>query len=98
MWSIAWQALLALLSFLMVSTWRYWSFKEFNLLRPRSPLLLVLLAAVIYGIWNWSQPVLLLLASTYVASGIVIRIGGLMRRYFAAFAAHTGGDAGWLTR
>jgi CDP-diacylglycerol--serine O-phosphatidyltransferase len=80
-WSIVWQALLALLSFLMVSTWRYWSFKEFNLLRPRSPLLLVLLAGVIYGIWNWSQPVLLLLASTYVASGIVIRIGGLIRRY-----------------
>jgi CDP-diacylglycerol--serine O-phosphatidyltransferase len=80
-WSIAWQALLALLSFLMVSTWRYWSFKELNLLRPRSPLLLVLLAAVIYGIWNWSQPVLLLIASTYVASGIAIRIGGLIRRY-----------------
>jgi len=80
-WSIAWLALLALLSFLMVSTWRYWSFKELNLLRPRSPLLLVLLAGVIYGIWNWSQPVLLLIASTYVASGIVIRIGGLIRRY-----------------
>jgi len=36
---------------------------------------------VIYGIWNWSQPVLLVIASTYVASGIVIRIGGLIRRY-----------------
>jgi len=80
-WSIAWLALLALLSFLMVSTWRYWSFKELNLLRPRSPLLLVMLAAVIYGIFIWSQPVLLLMASTYVASGIVIRIGGLIRRF-----------------
>src|SRR5437588_2410582 len=30
--TIAWQALLALLSFLMVSTWRYYSFKEINLL------------------------------------------------------------------
>ena len=29
-----WLALLGLLSFLMVSTWRYWSFKELNLLRP----------------------------------------------------------------
>ncbi len=81
LWSILWMALLALLSFLMVSTWRYWSFKELNLLRPRSPLLLVGLAAFIFAIWTWSQPALLLLASTYVASGIVIRIGGLIRRH-----------------
>ncbi len=31
--SALWLSLLALLSFLMVSTWRYWSFKELNLLR-----------------------------------------------------------------
>ena len=35
--SFAWLALLALLSFLMVSTWRYYSFKDLNLLHPRSP-------------------------------------------------------------
>ena len=39
--SASWLALLALLSFLMVSTWRYPSFKDFNLLRPRSPLSVV---------------------------------------------------------
>jgi CDP-diacylglycerol--serine O-phosphatidyltransferase len=81
-WAVLWLALLALLSFLMVSTWRYWSFKELNLSRPRSPLLLVLMGGVIYAIWNWSQPVLLILASTYVASGILIRGGGIVRRYF----------------
>jgi CDP-diacylglycerol--serine O-phosphatidyltransferase len=78
----AWLALLALLSFLMVSTWRYWSFKELHLGRPRSPLILVLMGATIYAIWNWSQIVLLILASTYVLSGIVIRAGGIIRRYF----------------
>lgn len=78
----AWLALLGLLSFLMVSTWRYWSFKELNLMRPRSPIMLVLMAASIYAIWNWSQPVLLILASTYVASGIIIRAGGIIRRHF----------------
>jgi CDP-diacylglycerol--serine O-phosphatidyltransferase len=77
----AWLALLALISFLMVSTWRYWSFKELNLSRPRSPLLLVVMCATIFAIWNWSQPVLLLISSTYVASGILIRLGGLIRRY-----------------
>lgn len=81
-WSVAWLALLAMLSFLMVSTWRYWSFKELNMLRPRSPVLLVLMCGTIYAIWNWSQPVLLILASTYVASGVLTRIGGIIRRYF----------------
>jgi CDP-diacylglycerol--serine O-phosphatidyltransferase len=66
----------------MVSTWRYWSFKDLNLLRPRSPLILVVMGGIIFAIWNWSEPVLLILGSTYVASGIVIRAGGILRRYF----------------
>jgi CDP-diacylglycerol--serine O-phosphatidyltransferase len=30
--------------------------------------------------WNFPQPLLLVLSSAYVASGIVIRIGGIVRR------------------
>lgn len=78
--SIAWLALLALLSFLMVSTWRYYSFKGISLLRPRTPLTVILAGALIYLVWNWTQPVLLAVASAYVASGIVTRIGGILRR------------------
>lgn len=78
--SVAWISLLAMLSFLMVSTWRYRSFKDFNLLRPRSPLSVVLLGSLIYMIWNYSEPVLLGMATTYVGSGIVVRIGGSLRR------------------
>jgi CDP-diacylglycerol--serine O-phosphatidyltransferase len=83
-WQIvsAWTALLALLSFLMVSSWRYRSFKDFNLGRPRTPFSVVLLGMVIFMIWNFSKPVLLVLAVTYVGSGIVIRIGGILRRKF----------------
>ena len=51
-----------------------------NLLRPRSPLILVLMCLVIYGIWNWSQIVLLVLASIYLSSGLFIRLGGIIRR------------------
>lgn len=79
--SVLWLALLSLLAFLMVSTWRYWSFKELNLLRPRSPLLLIAMAGMIFLIWNWSEPVLLIMAASYVGSGIAIRIGGLLRRH-----------------
>jgi len=78
--SVVWLALLALLSFLMISTWRYYSFKDINLLRPRSPLMVIVLGILIYLIWNYSQPVLLAMAGTYVASGIIIRIGGIVRR------------------
>jgi CDP-diacylglycerol--serine O-phosphatidyltransferase len=77
---VAWLALLGLLSFLMVSTWRYYSFKGVNFNRPYSPLILVLLGSLIYLIWNYSQPVLLILAILYVGSGIVIRLGGIVRR------------------
>jgi CDP-diacylglycerol--serine O-phosphatidyltransferase len=78
--STAWLALLGLLAFLMVSTWRYPSFKDLNLARPRSPLTFVVLGSLIYLIWNFSQPVLLGMAACYVGSGILIRIGGLLRR------------------
>src|SRR5206468_5590031 len=56
--TIAWLVLLALLSYLMVSTWRYYSFKDINLLRPRTPLTVILAGCLIYLIWNYSQPVL----------------------------------------
>ncbi|MFB3829167.1 MAG: CDP-diacylglycerol--serine O-phosphatidyltransferase [Bryobacteraceae bacterium] len=78
----AWLVLLLLLSFLMISTWRYYSFKGISLRRPRSPLIIVAMGAVIYLIWNYSQPVLLIMAGTYVGSGIAIRLGGIVRRRF----------------
>jgi CDP-diacylglycerol---serine O-phosphatidyltransferase len=78
--TVAWLGLMALLAFLMVSTWRYHSFKELNLLRPRSPLSAIVLGGFIYLIWNYSQPVLLVMGTAYVSSGIVIRVGGIVRR------------------
>jgi CDP-diacylglycerol---serine O-phosphatidyltransferase len=78
--SLLWLALLALISFLMVSTWRYRSFKDLNLLQPRSPISLVLLGSLIFMIWNYSQPVLFAMCLTYTCSGILVRIGGLLRR------------------
>ena len=82
MYSVLWLALLGLLSFLMVSTWRYPSFKNLNLTGPRSPLTVILFGALIYLIVYYSQPVLLGLATAYVGCGIVIRIGGIIKRRF----------------
>jgi len=82
MFSAAWLTLLAFLSFLMVSTWRYPSFKEVHMTGPRSPLLVIVAGALILLIWNYSQAVLLALSSLYVATGIFIRAGGIIRRRF----------------
>ena len=75
-----WLALLLLLGFLMVSTWRYYSFKGISLSKPYTPLILILAGAFIYGMWNYSQLMLLAMGTAYVGSGIVIRIGGAIRR------------------
>ncbi len=77
--SVAWLIAVCIVGLLMVSTWRYPSFKKVNLSKPRSPLLVLLVGAVAL-IWYWSQPVLLIMAVTYVMSGILIRIGGVVRR------------------
>ena len=78
----AWCALLIFEAFLMVSTWRYPSFKEINLLRPRSPLSYIAVAVMLYAFWNFSQLVLLAVTVGYMLTGILIRLGGVARRRF----------------
>ncbi len=93
--AVLWLALIGLLSFLMVSTWRYPSFKGINLGRPRSPLTIIVVGALIYLVWIASEPVLLVLSVVYVGSGIAIRIGGILRRRFrAARSSHPERQAG----
>jgi len=42
----------------------------------------VLICCVLYLTWNFGQPFLLALATSYVASGVIIRIAGVIRRRF----------------
>jgi len=81
--SLLWLALMALLAFLMVCTWRYRSFKDLNLLRPRSPLSIILLGALIYVMWHYSRPALLALGIFYTGSGLVVRVAGVLKRRLA---------------
>uniref|UniRef100_Q027U9 CDP-diacylglycerol--serine O-phosphatidyltransferase n=1 Tax=Solibacter usitatus (strain Ellin6076) TaxID=234267 RepID=Q027U9_SOLUE len=78
--SVAWLGLLLLLGFLMVSTWRYYSFKGISLNKAYSPLIIILVAAFIFGMAYYAQILLLGMATAYVSSGIFIRIGGILRR------------------
>ncbi len=79
-WSVLWLALLALLSFLMVSTWRYPSFKDLSLTRPRSPLSIIFLGGAIFLIFNYPRTALLAMSVAYMLSGIILRVGGIARR------------------
>ena len=40
----------------------------------------VFFASLIFLIWNFSRPVLLTMAATFAASGVLTRIAGLFRR------------------
>lgn len=77
---LGWIVLNAILALLMISSWRYRSFKDFSLVSPRSPSSVVLFGVFLYLMWNFSQAVLLAMAVVYVSSGIAVRIGGLLRR------------------
>jgi CDP-diacylglycerol---serine O-phosphatidyltransferase len=78
--SVAWLVCVGIISLLMVSTWRYPSFKQINVSKPRTPLIVLIVGGIAFLIWAWPQPVLLAAATAYVSSGIVIRFGGLIRR------------------
>jgi len=73
-------ALVAILSFLMISKLRYRSFKDVDLRRPRRYSVVALVALIIWLIALEPQTVLLLLAATYTASGPVERLWQQLRR------------------
>ncbi len=78
--SVIWTGFVLLASFLMVSTWRFYSGKEINLKSPHPSRLIVLLAGVLMLIWFFSQYVLFLIAVGYMFSGVVFRLMYFFRR------------------
>jgi CDP-diacylglycerol--serine O-phosphatidyltransferase len=79
-YSIVWLVTVGTVGLLMVSTWRYPSFKQLSVSKPRSPLVVVLLCCVIFVIFLWPQKALLIMALVYTLSGVAIRLGGILRR------------------
>lgn len=83
-WAIALLVLVACLSFLMVSTFRYTSFKSVAP-NSRNPRLVVLfLAVLIVAVFYYSQWTLLLIASVYALHGVLGKVAGLFRRVGSA--------------
>jgi CDP-diacylglycerol--serine O-phosphatidyltransferase len=78
-YSLGWMVVVAILAFLMVSRMRYYSFKTLDLRRRRSYVAIIFLGLIIWGIWVYSEPVLLAMAVTYALSGIVLRLTSKLR-------------------
>ena len=78
--ALAWLAMVTTVGYLMVSTWRFYSFKDIDF-RSRHPFrLIVLLAGLFYGIWLFSRPVLFAIALLYMVSGVFWRLQWIFRR------------------
>ncbi len=76
---MVWLVAVAVLAFLMVSTMRYYSFKALDLRRRRPYLAIVFIGLIVWAIWAYSEPVLLVIALTYVLSGPVSRLTSRIR-------------------
>lgn len=80
-WTVGalWGLLVGFLSFLMISTIRYPSFKSFDLRSRRSYVNVCLLALLIALIYLYSQIVLLILATVYASSGLIAKLYHLVQ-------------------
>ena len=73
-------ALVVAVGYLMVSTWRFYSFKDIHF-NTRQPFRLIVIFGVLFAaIRYYSQPVLFGIALTYMFSGVLWRLQWIFRR------------------
>jgi CDP-diacylglycerol--serine O-phosphatidyltransferase len=78
--AITWMCIVVTAAYLMVSTWRFYSFKDLDF-NSRQPFrLIVLLALLLAAVWVFSRPVLFVIALTYMFSGVFWRLQWVFRR------------------
>ncbi len=78
--ALSWLMMVIVISYLMVSTWRFYSFKDINF-RSRHPFRLIVLIGILVAlIWFFSGPVLFAIALLYMASGVLWRLQWIFRR------------------
>ena len=78
--AVTWLLILVVASYLMVSTWRFYSFKDIDF-RARQPFRLIVVFGLLFAaIWFFSRQVLFLIALTYMFSGVFWRLHWVFRR------------------
>ena len=91
LWVPFWLLVLVAISLLMVSTWRYYSFKELDLRRKRKFAVVLVAGVIVAGIWFYSEPVLLVIASAYLLSGVYLKLSQAFHRSRAEMPARAEG-------
>jgi CDP-diacylglycerol--serine O-phosphatidyltransferase len=77
---VTWMLIVVAVGYLMVSTWRFYSFKDIDF-RSRQPFQLVILLGLLFAaIWFFSQWVLFVIALAYTLSGVIWRLQWIFRR------------------
>jgi CDP-diacylglycerol--serine O-phosphatidyltransferase len=78
--ALTWLAMVTTVGYLMVSTWRFYSFKDIDF-RSRHPFrLIIFLAALFASIWFFSRLMLFVIALFYMISGVFWRVQWIFRR------------------
>ena len=78
--AISWLAMVAAVGYLMVSTWRFYSFKDIDFGSRHPFRLIILLAGLFAGVWYFSKQVLFGVALLYTFSGVFWRLQWIFRR------------------
>jgi CDP-diacylglycerol---serine O-phosphatidyltransferase len=78
--AVIWLATVLATGFVMVSSWRFYSFKDIDLRHQQPFRLIIVIGGLIALIWFFSQYVLFLLAVIYMLSGVLARLLYIFRR------------------
>ena len=78
--AITWILIVVIAAYLMVSTWRFYSFKDLDLSARQPFRLIVIIGLLFTTIWFFSRPVLFALALGYMFSGVFWRLQWIFRR------------------
>jgi len=78
--ALTWLAMISAVGYLMVSTWRFYSFKDIDIAKRHPFRLIILLAALIALIGFFSRQVLFAVALLYMFSGVFWRLQWIFRR------------------
>jgi CDP-diacylglycerol---serine O-phosphatidyltransferase len=78
--AMSWLLMVVVVGYLMVSTWRFYSFKDIDFHSRRPFRLIVIFGIVGASIWFFSRPALFAIAILYMASGVLWRLQWIFRR------------------
>ena len=79
-WAYLWFALLLALGGLMISTVRYYSFKDIPWTRKQPSVTIILMFLLVAVIWRYSEQALIIIAGTYAIVGLILHVVRFVRR------------------